>query len=219
MADNSTLSQDIRTLGNWLGVIIQEQDGMDSYDLVEEIRAMSKARRDGDAAAAFKLADRLENLPLDSKIVLIKAFSNYFQLINIAEDLQRIRVIRQRESKGTLRESIVNAIRTLHKSEKTAEQVRSLLEQTRLRLVLTAHPSEAKRQEVLIKLRHIAQMMEMRDRHSLLPRELRKLERDLAEEVEETLADSAGARLQETGLGRSGFRHLFHSVRHRRCSH
>ena len=185
MADNSTLSQDIRTLGNWLGVIIQEQDGMDSYDLVEEIRAMSKARRDGDAAAAFKLADRLENLPLDSKNVLIKAFSNYFQLINIAEDLQRIRVIRQRESKGTLRESIVNAIRTLHKSGKTAEQVRSLLEQTRLRLVLTAHPSEAKRQEVLIKLRHIAQMMEMRDRHSLLPRELRKLERDLAEEVEE----------------------------------
>ena len=63
---------------------------------------MSKARRSGDSAAAFKLADRLENLSLDSKNILIKAFSNYFQLINIAEDLQRIRVIRQREAKGTL---------------------------------------------------------------------------------------------------------------------
>ena len=158
---------------------------MDAFELVEEIRATSKARRSGDAAAAFKLADRLENLPLVSKNVLIKAFSNYFQLINIAEDLQRIRVIRQREAKGSLRESIVNAIQTLHESGKTAEEVWSLLEQARLRLVLTAHPSEAKRQEILVILRHIAQMMEKRDRQNLLPRELRKLERDLAEEVEE----------------------------------
>ena len=183
-ATSSALSRDIRTLGNWLGIIIQEQNGMAAYNLVEEIRAMSKARRSGDAAAAFKLADRLENLPLDSKNILIKAFSNYFQLINIAEDLQRIRVIRQREAKGTLKESIIDAIRTLQGSGKTAAEVRALLEKTRLRLVLTAHPSEAKRQEILIKLRHIAQMMERRDRHNLLPRELRKLESALAEDIE-----------------------------------
>ncbi len=184
-ANHTALSRDIRTLGNWLGIIIQEQNGIEAYNLVEEIRAMSKARRSGDAAAAFKLADRLENLPLDAKNILIKAFSNYFQLINIAEDIQRIRVIRQREAKGTLKESIVNAIRSLKQSGKTAEQMRSLLEQTRLRLVLTAHPSEAKRQEILIKLRHIAHMMETRDRQNLLPRELQKLESALAEEVEE----------------------------------
>ena len=185
MTNNSSLSEDIRTLGNWLGIIIQEQNGMDAYDLVEEIRAMSKARRSGDSAAAFQLARRLENLPLDSKNILIKAFSNYFQLINIAEDLQRIRVIRQREARSTLRESIVNAIGGLRDSGKTADEIRSLLEQARLRLVLTAHPSEAKRQEILVILRQIAQMMEMRDRHNLLPRELRKLESNLAEEVEE----------------------------------
>ncbi len=185
MAKNSSLSQDIHTLGSCLGVIIQEQSGMDAYELVEEIRAMSKARRSGDSAAAFQLADRLENLPLASKNILIKAFSNYFQLINIAEDLQRIRVIRQREATGTLRESIVNAIRALKASGKSAAEIRSLLEQARLRLVLTAHPSEAKRQEILVILRQIAQMMEMRDRHNLLPSELRKLERKLAEEVEE----------------------------------
>ena len=185
MTNNSSLSDDIRTLGKWLGVIIQEQNGTDAYELVEEIRAMSKARRSGDSAAAFQLARRLENLPLDSKNVLIKAFSNYFQLINIAEDLQRIRVIRQREARSTLRESIANAIGGLRESGKTADDLRSLLEQARLRLVLTAHPSEAKRQEILVILRHIAQMMETRDRHNLLPRELRKLESNLAEEVEE----------------------------------
>jgi len=185
MANNSTLSQDIRTLGNLLGLIIQEQDGLDAYNLVEEIRAVSKARRSGDAAAAFKLADRLESLPLESKNILIKAFSNYFQLINIAEDLQRIRVIRQREADGMLKESILNAIRTLKQKGKTASEVRSLLHQTRLRLVLTAHPSEAKRQELLIKLRHIAQMIEKRDRQMLLPREIGRLKAELAEEIEE----------------------------------
>ncbi|MCY3583492.1 MAG: phosphoenolpyruvate carboxylase, partial [Chloroflexi bacterium] len=155
-AGSTILSQDIHLLGSWLGVIIQEQSGMEAYDLVEEIRAMSKARRDGDATAAFQLADRLENLPLDSKQVLIKAFSNYFQLINIAEDLQRIRVIRQREADGRLKESIFEAVRALKQSGKTAADMRALLEQTRLRLVLTAHPSEAKRQETLVKLRRIA---------------------------------------------------------------
>ena len=200
MANNSSLSQDIHTLGSWLGVIIQEQNGMDAYELVEEIRAMSKARRSGDSAAAFQLAERLESLPLDSKQILIKAFSNYFQLINIAEDLQRIRVIRQREAKGTLRESIVNAVQALQANGKSADDIRSLLEQTRLRLVLTAHPSEAKRQEILVILRHIAHMMEMRDRHNLLPRELRKLERNLAEEVEELWQTRAGARFEKASI-------------------
>ncbi len=180
----SALSRDIRLLGNWLGIIIQEQHGIATYNLVEEIRAMSKARRSGDAAAAFALAERLENLPLTEKNVLIKAFSNYFQLINIAEDQQRIRVIRQREANDRLEESIGNAIRSLKQSGKTAAQLRALLEQTRLRLVLTAHPSEAKRQEILVKLRHIAQMMEKRDQEKLLPRELRKLESELAAEIE-----------------------------------
>ena len=185
MANNSTLSRDIHTLGNLLGLIIQEQAGADAYHLVEEVRAVSKARRNGDAQAAFQLADRLESLPLESKNILIKAFSNYFQLINIAEDLQRIRVIRQREASDTLKESIVSAIRTLHAHGKTAAEIRALLHQTRLRLVLTAHPSEAKRQEILIKLRHIAQMMEKQDRQILLPRERRRLESELAEKVEE----------------------------------
>ena len=184
-ANQASLSNDIHTLGNLLGIIIQEQDGVDAYNLVEEIRTVSKARRSGDSNAAFKLADRLENTSLDSKNVLIKAFSNYFQLINIAEDLQRIRVIRDREAKGTLKESIYDAIRTLKEHGKSAMEMKSLLHQTRLRLVFTAHPSEAKRQEILIKLRHIAQMMEDQDRRTLLPIEQERMKANLAAEIEE----------------------------------
>ena len=184
-SNNSTLSKDINTLGSLLGIVIQEQEGISAFDLVEEIRAVSKARRSGDPVAAQTLADRVDSIPLDAKNVLIKAFSNYFQLINIAEDLQRIRVIRQREASGTLRESIVNAVKVLKENGKTAEEIRSLLDHTRLRLVLTAHPSEAKRQEILIKLRHIARRMEERDRISMLPREQQDLEAALAEDIEE----------------------------------
>lgn len=184
-ASNSTLSKDIRTLGDLLGIIIQEQDGVDAYNLVEDIRNVSKARRSSDAEAAFKLSERLEDTSIESKNVLIKAFSNYFQLINIAEDLERIRVLRKREAQGTLKESLRAAIELLYKQGKSAMEMRSLLHQTRLRLVLTAHPSEAKRQEILVKLRHIAQMMEERDRQILLPREEQKLESYIAEEIEE----------------------------------
>ena len=182
--ESSPLSRDIRALGGMLGIIIQEQEGMDAYDLVEEVRALSKARRAGDAPAAFDLAQRLDSQSLHAKNVLIKAFSNYFQLINIAEDLQRIRVIRQREADGSLKESIRAAVRALHQSGQSADSVRELLQATRLRLVLTAHPSEAKRQEILIKLRNIAAVLETTDRCELLPRERRKLDASLAEEVE-----------------------------------
>lgn len=184
-ASHSTLSSDIHTLGNLLGIIIQEQDGVEAYNLVEEIRAVSKARRSGDAGAAFKLAERLEDTSIDSKNILIKAFSNYFQLINIAEDVERLRVLRQREANNSLKESIHDAIRILKDSGKSAMEIRSLLHQTRLRLVLTAHPSEAKRQEMLVKLRHIAQIMEERDRQVILPREVKQLESKISEEIEE----------------------------------
>src|SRR5437762_2084763 len=68
---------------------------------------------------------------------------------------------------------------------KTAAEVRTLLDKLCVRLVLTAHPSEAKRKEVLIKLRRIAQLMVERDRYSLVPREGQALEDALVEEIEE----------------------------------
>jgi phosphoenolpyruvate carboxylase len=179
------LSADIKLLGNLLGDIIREQHGDAAFDLVEHIRASAKARRKDDKDASAHLTRTIRHLSLDARRVLIKAFSNYFQLINIAEDQQRIRVLRQREANGKLDESIDDAIRTLHQSGTTAEQMQALLNQLRVRLVLTAHPSEAKRKEVLIKLRQIADMMAARDEQMLLPREQQAIEVNLLEEIEE----------------------------------
>src|SRR5690606_2365925 len=99
------------------------------------------------------------DVDVDKLRILIKAFSNWFQLINIAEDLHRIRVLREREAHDQLYESIDRAIRRLKETGITAEEMRALLEKLHVRLVMTAHPTEAKRKHVLIKLRHIADMM------------------------------------------------------------
>lgn len=185
--DMTALSADIRLLGNLLGLIIREQQGDWAFEMVERVRLSAKERRTehADMQADLERLETMRNLTLKAKRVLIKAFSNYFQLINIAEDQQRIRVLRQRERDNKLYESIDNAIKTLQAAGHDAESVRTLLEQISVRLVLTAHPSEAKRQEVLIKLRRITELMARREREDLLPRENRTLEAELTERIEE----------------------------------
>ncbi len=187
MTDPSTtqFSNDIRFLGNLLGTIIREQHGEKAFKLVEEVRQLARSRRNGDAEAAQKMTALFTQTDHESRQTLIKAFSNYFQLINIAEDQQRIRVLRDRESKNQLMETVDEAIGSLKKSGHTAVQMRTLLNQLRLRFVLTAHPSEAKRTETLVKLRHIAEMLDEMERQKLLPRERVILENNLAEEIEE----------------------------------
>ncbi len=182
---STPLSADIHLLGSLLGVVIREQHGDDAFQIVEQVRSSAKARRAGDQAAHHDLIAVIQDLDLDARRVLIKAFGNYFQLINIAEDQERIRVLREREREGTQRESLDEAIRLLKEAGKSAEQVRALIERIQVRLVMTAHPTEAKRQEILIKLRHIAQMIDRRTNGALLPREEQALQAAMAEEIEE----------------------------------
>jgi phosphoenolpyruvate carboxylase len=185
---SSPLGADIRLLGTLLGIIIKEQHGEEAYALVEKVRQTAKARRAGDPQATTTLQEIINGISLDQKRVLIKAFSNYFQLINIAEDQQRIRTLREREAKhatGRIEESIGAAIEDLSLAGISAAQMRELLGKISVRLVLTAHPSEAKRKEVLIKLQHIAEIMVQRDRQHLLPREQKRFEHQILAEIEE----------------------------------
>jgi phosphoenolpyruvate carboxylase len=173
---DESLSQpgaDIRLLGNLLGEIIREQHGDTAFDLVERVRSQARSRREHatDVAQTLALAATIDALTLDEHSVLIKAFSNYFQLINIAEDQQRVRILRQREAAGVLGESLDAAMCSLYTAGVTATTMRDILDRLQVRLVLTAHPSEAKRTEVLRKLHTISAMMTSHERQRLLPRE------------------------------------------------
>jgi phosphoenolpyruvate carboxylase len=179
------LSEDIRFLGNLLGQIIESQHGPQALQLVEDIRATSKARRQGNPDAAARLQKTINSLDNPQRQILTKAFGNYFQLINIAEDLQRIRVLREREGAGQLNESIYQAIEQWKAEGKTAAEVRDLMEQISVRLVLTAHPSEAKRKHVLHKLQDVAELLSIQDRQHLLPREQNILTTTLMEKIEQ----------------------------------
>jgi phosphoenolpyruvate carboxylase len=179
------LSSDIRMLGRLLGVVIKEQHGEEALELVELVRGAAKSRRSGDLEAARLLSTTIEKLDLALLRILVKAFGNYFQLINIAEDRQRIRVLRERERDGTQAENIVDAVAQLKRKGQSADQVRALLQTLSVRLVITAHPSEAKRKELLVKLRHIAQMLAEHDDVTLLPREREGLEKAMLAEIEE----------------------------------
>jgi phosphoenolpyruvate carboxylase len=92
----SLLSRDIRALGALLGNVIRWQHGEAALQLVEDIRAQARQRRANTSQldASQVLAQHIAALDLDAKRILIKAFANYFQLINIAEDQQRLRVLR-----------------------------------------------------------------------------------------------------------------------------
>ncbi len=180
-----SLGADVRFLGNLLGEIITEQHGSDALELVETVRIAAKNRRAGDEQAAQTLIETIHAQDLDHKRILIKAFSNYFQLINIAEDQQRIRVLRQRERDHQQKESIDEAVRRLKEQGVTAAQVADFLAKLSVRLVLTAHPTEAKRKHVLVKVHQMTELLAANDRTDLLSHEKHRIDNTLLAKIEE----------------------------------
>src|SRR6185437_14432760 len=88
---DEALRANVRLLGEILGKVLVEQEGRELFQLEEEIRNLSRAGRQGDAEAAAQLADRLASLALEPQAVVLRAFSLYFQLANIAEQHHRLR--------------------------------------------------------------------------------------------------------------------------------
>ncbi|MDP8961777.1 MAG: phosphoenolpyruvate carboxylase, partial [Actinomycetota bacterium] len=84
------LRADIRHLGDLLGQTLVRQEGEDLLDLVEHVRSLSKAARGGDGAAGKELDEVLADLELPTAIRLVRAFSVYFHLANVAEQTHRI---------------------------------------------------------------------------------------------------------------------------------
>ncbi|MGB6895665.1 MAG: phosphoenolpyruvate carboxylase, partial [Dehalococcoidia bacterium] len=167
------LSADIDLLRDVLREVIAEQEGQQLFDLEEEVRALAKARRAGDGAAASRMARIMTALDLTQARALIKAFAIYFQLVNIAEENQRVRVLRAREraAEGPLAESITEAIAGFRAAGVSANDLADLLSRLSIQPVLTAHPTEARRSAIQAKLRRISTSIHRLDVHRLLPRE------------------------------------------------
>lgn len=172
------LRSTIRTLGNLLGETIIEQEGQALFDLEEEMRALTKAQRQGDTSAEGRIVRLTEDLVADMSRTqaVLKAFTTYFQLINLAEEQQRVRVLRQRardaQLQGTpMKETIAEAVRRLKAEGLSAADIHQQLQDLLIMPVFTAHPTEAKRRTILLKLRAIASLLSELDLRQLLPDE------------------------------------------------
>ncbi len=174
MTNDDLLRRDVRLLGDMLGDVIVTLAGQEALDLVEDIRTLARDRRAGRHDAERTLATRIESLDTAQAECVARAFSIYFDLVNIAEDRQRVRVLRERErerSPEPIGESLAAGIAELKARGLSAAEVQQALDRLAIELVFTAHPSEAKRRSIRAKLRRMRHSLQELDRADLLPRE------------------------------------------------
>ena len=178
-----SLSRDVSTLGRLLGEVLREVAGQQTYDLVEEFRSLARTFRtatdagsenDAVAKAGEALLARARSLSMAEAHLVVRAFTAYFHLVNLAEERQRLRVLRTREieSGDTPRpESIRQAVAEICASGISAESLANILRQSLVEPVLTAHPTEARRRTVLHKLRNLATLLTPLDQPRITRRE------------------------------------------------
>ncbi|NUS17289.1 MAG: phosphoenolpyruvate carboxylase [Streptomyces sp.] len=148
-ASSSALRADIRRLGDLLGGTLVRQEGQELLDLVEKVRALT--RSDGEAAAEL-----LGGTDLETAAKLVRAFSTYFHLANVTEQVHRGRELRSRRAvEGGLLAQTADLLK-----DGDPEHVRETVRNLNVRPVFTAHPTEAARRSVLNKLRRIAELLE-----------------------------------------------------------
>ncbi|MFZ2267364.1 MAG: phosphoenolpyruvate carboxylase [Azonexus sp.] len=175
------LRNDIRQLGRVLGNTVREQEGDAVFDIIERVRQTAiRFARDGDPATQAELAKLLDPLPRDTTQAVVRAFSYFLQLANIAEDAHHIRRRRAHDLAGSPpREgSLVHALDQLAAHQVAPEAVADFFAHAVVAPVLTAHPTEVQRQSMIRNHREIAQLLEQRERQQLTPEE--EADNDLA---------------------------------------
>jgi phosphoenolpyruvate carboxylase len=183
-ADRDLLIRDIRLLGRILGETIREQEGREAYELVEKVRQLSVAGRlKQDKSATAALGRLLKNLTTDQTVSVIRAFSYFSHLANIAEDRHAVRRRDELARKGTLPEgSLAVTLDRLAAKDVRAADVAETLRHAYISPVLTAHPTEVQRKSLLDAERAIAELVAERDTLAL-PRELARNEAALRARV------------------------------------
>ncbi len=171
------LRRDVRVLGSILGTVLVEQEGEWLLELVEAIRREARSAR-----ADSTIASSASSLTADQQALVLRAFSLYFQLANLAEQHHRLRRRREDAHDGVVaRESLAEAFRQL--AAVPPDELAERAATSSIRLVLTAHPTEATRRTVLLAHIRIADQLVRLDDPRLAPDERTEVEERVAEEV------------------------------------
>jgi phosphoenolpyruvate carboxylase len=155
---DESLRADVRRLGDLLGQTLVRQEGQELLDLVESVR---KAVREGTGGEVLK------DLSVDDSIQLVRAFSTYFHLANVAEQVNRVRIISEsREINGSWISRAVDKIIAAQKAQIPGHQfsqddLAQWVGELSVRPVFTAHPTEAARRSILNKLGEISRLLDL----------------------------------------------------------
>ena len=155
------LRDDVRILGTLVGDLLRDQGGEALFDIVENARLRSIRRREGNEKPGEELSELVSNLDLPLAMEVIRAFSTYFQMVNTAEKVHRIRRRRQYHQEygqyqpGGLEETLVK----LKAAGLGIDDLKALLKQLRIEPVFTAHPTEPTRRTILRKEQNIVRRL------------------------------------------------------------
>ncbi len=173
---DQSLREDIRRLGRILGDTVRNQHGEEVFSLIETVRQNSiRFRRDADVAARADLENTLDTLTNDQTTHLIRAFSYFSHLVNLAEDQHHIRRTRAHLIAGSAprRGSLAHTIETLFSADNATENLTNFFQTAEVSPVLTAHPTEVQRKSILNCQMVITRLLDERDRMQLTPEESR----------------------------------------------
>lgn len=168
------LFEDIRLLGRILGDTVRAQEGVAVFELVERIRQTAlRFHRDDDEGARRELQTTLDAISREKTLPVVRAFSHFSHLANLAEDQHRIRRARAHaRARSAPREGTLEAtIRALAEAGVSRAALASTLESAAISPVLTAHPTEVRRKSTIDREMEVARLLAARDTGLLTPDE------------------------------------------------
>ncbi len=182
------LREDIRDLGNILGEVIKEQEGIKFFNLVEKVRKLSKANKINlkNKNSFKKLVKKVRNSNSIDTLRLTRAFTHLINFINLAESIDTSRNLDEYETKRkNLKYNIFieEIFEKLFKNKKISNnKIYNLAKNLDIGIVLTAHPTEVKRRTLIQKYHKIIEILEQRDLYKSHPSKLTQLNKQLHDE-------------------------------------
>ncbi|MCA9783366.1 MAG: phosphoenolpyruvate carboxylase [Candidatus Cloacimonetes bacterium] len=181
------LRSDVRLLGDLLGQVISDLGGPPLLARVEGARQLARDRRAGNDEAGQELQNRLAGLSPAAARELTRAFSSFFSLANLAEQVHRIRRRREQSLEGVPPQpgSLSAVLRELAGQGLVLSQIREILGQLEVMPVFTAHPTRAMRRTLLVKSQRMARSLQIRlDQPEPTPREAARIQAELRRQIE-----------------------------------
>lgn len=181
------MRSDVRMLGALLGQVLRESGGADLFEDVERLRLATIQAYDEETPDAFDRAAAIaESFSIERADEVARAFTCYFHLVNLAEEHQRVRVLRERAGKpgrSDASDTVAGAFSQLV-SEVGSDEAQRRLRALRFHPVFTAHPTEARRRAVSSSIRRLAELLTQHDAASVDGAERQRAERRMLEEVD-----------------------------------